>query len=164
MIPAAPPGTQAPLPEKIAKDTGEALGETANVPATASIPAAPPTAKGETKTTKAGVKYETLKEGNGEEATSGSKVKVHYVGTLEDGKEFDSSRKRGEPFTFTIGSGGVIQGWDEGVAGMKVGERRKLIVPPSAGYKDKAQGEIPPNSTLVFDIELLGVESHPAAK
>src|SRR4051794_38305343 len=83
--------------------------------------AAPPTKPGETKTTESGLKYETLKEGKGAEAKKGHQVTVHYTGTLTDGKKFDSSRDRGEPFPFSLGAGEVIKGWDEGVAGMKVG-------------------------------------------
>lgn len=97
--------------------------------------------------------------GDGVEAVAGKSVAVHYTGTLEDGSKFDSSRDRGEPFRFALGSGSVIQGWDQGVAGMKVGGKRRLEIPPELGYG--AGGfppVIPPNATLFFDIELLGVE------
>jgi FKBP-type peptidyl-prolyl cis-trans isomerase len=97
--------------------------------------------------------------GKGTEAKSGDKVSVHYVGTLKDGgKEFDSSRKRGQPFDFPLGQGRVIKGWDQGVAGMKVGGKRKLTIPPSLAYGDRAVGSIPPNSTLVFEVELLDIK------
>lgn len=111
--------------------------------------------------TASGLQYEILKEGNGQSPKPGDRVKVHYVGTLADGgKKFDSSKDRGEPFEFFIGKGQVIQGWDEGVVSMKVGETRKLIIPPDLGYGSRgAGGAIPPNATLIFEVELLGVNS-----
>ncbi len=97
--------------------------------------------------------------GKGTEARRGNGVKVHYVGTLTDGKEFDSSKKHGKPFDFTIGAGRVIKGWDEGVVGMKIGGKRKLTVPPSMAYGERGfPPVIPPNATLVFEIELLEVQ------
>ncbi len=109
-------------------------------------------------TTPSGLKYEVLKEGTGETPKAGQTVTVHYTGTLEDGTKFDSSRDRGQPFQFTIGQGQVIKGWDEGLGIMKVGDRRKLIIPPDLGYGSRgAGGVIPPNATLIFDVELLGV-------
>lgn len=96
--------------------------------------------------------------GTGAEAVAGKRVTVHYTGTLTDGTKFDSSKDRGEPFAFELGSGQVIQGWDQGVAGMKVGGKRKLVIPPALGYGEQQAGSIPPNSTLVFEVELLGVE------
>ena len=99
-----------------------------------------------------------LTPGKGPEAKEGDTVKVHYVGTLPDGKEFDSSRKRNEPFQFKLGAGNVIKGWDQGVPGMKVGEKRKLTIPPSLGYGARGvPGTIPPNSTLIFEVELVEV-------
>jgi FKBP-type peptidyl-prolyl cis-trans isomerase len=98
--------------------------------------------------------------GKGAEAKKGDTVVVHYVGTLTDGKEFDASKKHGKPFDFQLGAGRVIKGWDEGVAGMKVGGKRKLTVPPSLGYGARGfPPVIPPNSTLVFEVELLEVKS-----
>jgi len=105
------------------------------------------------------LKIETMKEGSGAAAASGKKVTVHYTGTLTDGKVFDSSETRKAPFTFTLGEGQVIPGWDKGVDGMKVGERRKLTIPSSLAYGEKGVGNvIPPNATLVFEVELLNVE------
>jgi FKBP-type peptidyl-prolyl cis-trans isomerase len=103
------------------------------------------------------------KVGTGAEAVPGSYVSVHYTGWLYGdgmkGKKFDSSRDRGEPFAFPLGSASVIQGWDEGVAGMKVGGKRTLIIPPEAGYGQRGAGaDIPPGATLIFEIELLKVE------
>ncbi|MBZ4332277.1 FKBP-type peptidyl-prolyl cis-trans isomerase [Corallococcus interemptor] len=101
---------------------------------------------------------EDVKVGTGAEAVSGKRVTVHYVGTLTDGKKFDSSRDRGQGFTFPLGAGHVIQGWDQGVAGMKVGGIRKLTIPPELGYGSRgAAGVIPPNATLLFEVELLDV-------
>lgn len=106
-----------------------------------------------------GVKIEELKKGSGKEAVFGAKLKVHYTGTLQDGTKFDSSRDREMPFSFRLGSGMVIKGWDEGLKGMKEGGQRKLTVSPEMGYGDHgAGGVIPPKATLVFDIELLEVE------
>jgi FKBP-type peptidyl-prolyl cis-trans isomerase len=97
--------------------------------------------------------------GTGAEAVKGKIVSVHYTGWLTSGKKFDSSKDRGEPFEFPLGRGHVIQGWDEGFAGMKVGGKRKLTIPPDMGYGARgAGGVIPPNATLVFEVELLGVK------
>jgi peptidylprolyl isomerase len=108
--------------------------------------------------TASGLQYRDDTEGSGPEARAGDRVSVHYTGTLEDGTKFDSSRDRGSPFEFRLGEGRVIRGWEEGVAGMKVGGRRILVIPPELGYGSRGAGNvIPPNSTLVFDVELLGV-------
>ena len=110
-------------------------------------------------TTESGLKYIDIKEGDGDSPQTGQMVTVHYTGTLENGKKFDSSRDRNQPFSFKIGVGQVIKGWDEGVASMKVGGQRILIIPSELGYGQRgAGGVIPPNATLVFDVELLGVK------
>jgi FKBP-type peptidyl-prolyl cis-trans isomerase FkpA len=99
-----------------------------------------------------------LAPGKGDAAAAGDKVSVHYVGTLLDGKEFDSSRKRGKPFDFVLGKGQVIKGWDQGVAGMKVGGKRKLVIPPSLAYGARGSPPvIPPNSALQFEVELVAI-------
>ena len=111
-----------------------------------------------TTTTASGLQIEEMKEGTGEIAKAGTQVRVHYTGWLVDGKKFDSSKDRGQPFGFKLGGGQVIRGWDEGVEGMKVGGIRKLTIPPDLGYGARgAGGVIPPGATLVFEVELLGV-------
>ena len=109
-------------------------------------------------TTASGLVIEELEVGTGAEATAGQQVKVHYTGWLTDGKKFDSSKDRNDPFVFGLGARQVIAGWDEGVQGMKVGGKRKLTIPASLGYGARgAGGVIPPNATLVFEVELLAV-------
>ena len=110
-------------------------------------------------TTASGLQYEDTVVGTGPEAMSGKGVEVHYTGTLADGTKFDSSHDRKKPFSFRLGAGQVIRGWDEGVAGMKVGGKRTLIIPPQLGYGERgAGGVIPPNATLIFDVELLAIK------
>lgn len=110
-------------------------------------------------TTPSGLQYEDIVVGEGDNPRRGGAAIVHYTGTLIDGKKFDSSRDRNEPFTFPIGVGRVIAGWDEGVMTMKVGGRRTLTVPAALGYgANGAGGVIPPNAVLIFDVELLGVK------
>jgi len=109
-------------------------------------------------TTVSGLVIDDIKEGNGAAAAAGQSVTVHYTGWLTDGRKFDSSKDRNDPFVFSLGKGHVIKGWDEGVQGMRVGGVRKLTIPSELGYGARgAGGVIPPNATLVFEVELLGV-------
>ncbi len=118
-----------------------------------------PVPAGKVLTTPSGVKVEIVKQGSGPLPQQGQKVTAHYTGTLQSGKKFDSSRDRGKPFSFTLGRGQVIRGWDEGFAVLPVGSRAILTVPPEAGYGARgAGGVIPPNATLIFDVELLAVD------
>src|ERR1700742_4222045 len=110
-------------------------------------------------TTSSGLKYEDIEAGIGPVAASGQKAKVHYTGWLTSGQKFDSSKDRNDPFEFTLGAGQVIRGWDEGVAGMKVGGKRTLYIPSTLGYGSNGAGAvIPPNASLIFDVELLNVK------
>lgn len=104
------------------------------------------------------LKIEDIKEGTGSAVKSGDTISIHYKGTLTDGSTFDSSYDRGVPFETQIGVGMVIEGWDKGVVGMKVGGKRKLTIPPAMGYGDQSAGKIPPNSTLIFEVELLEIK------
>lgn len=106
-----------------------------------------------------GLEYMDIETGEGPVAVSGKEVTVHYTGTFPNGKKFDSSVDRGEPFTFRLGAGRVIKGWDEGVSGMRIGGKRRLFIPPALAYGKKGAGSvIPPNAELHFEVELLGVE------
>jgi FKBP-type peptidyl-prolyl cis-trans isomerase FkpA len=148
------PPKHEPVLGETAKPTATVEAKPAAQPSAAPTPSAPaapdPNAKLEIK---------DLVVGKGAEAKAGDAVKVHYVGTLLNGEEFDASKKHGtEPFTFDLGKGRVIKGWDEGVAGMKVGGKRKLTIPPHLGYGARGAGpKIPPNSTLVFEVELVEI-------
>ena len=125
-------------------------------PTTSATPTSTPTESAAPVTE---LKIEDIKVGDGAVAEAGKQVSVHYTGTLTDGTKFDSSVDRKDPFTFSLGAGQVIKGWDEGVKGMKIGGKRKLTIPPSMGYGEAgAGGVIPPNATLIFDVELLDVK------
>lgn len=113
---------------------------------------------GKEEVTGSGLRMIIHKEGNGQIPVTGQTVKVHYTGILENGKQFDSSHDRGRPFTFQLGQGRVIKGWDEALALMSKGEKRTLIIPPSIGYGAKGGGKIPPNATLIFEVELIDFE------
>jgi FKBP-type peptidyl-prolyl cis-trans isomerase len=141
--------------------TGSATtSTTTTTPPAGSAPTSAPTAAaGQEVTMPNGLKYQDLTVGTGALAESGMTASVHYTGWLTDGTKFDSSVDRGQPFSFTLGRGQVIRGWDEGVQGMRVGGKRKLTIPPDLGYgaSGTGGGVIPPNATLVFDVELLDV-------
>jgi len=122
-------------------------------------PAGPTKVNGKGTTTSSGLQYWDIKAGTGTIATAGKEVSVQYTGWLTGGKEFDSSLDSGEPIQFVLGTAQVIKGWDEGIAGMKVGGKRQLKIPPQLGYGARGAGSaIPPNATLIFDVELVGVK------
>ncbi len=147
--PSAPPAAKAPEP----------AAPPAAEPAKPVAPAKAAPAAPKTMTTSSGLKYQDLVVGNGPLPKAGRRVRVHYTGWLTNGTKFDSSVDRNEPFDFTLGTGNVIAGWDEGVASMHVGGKRKLIIPPNLAYGSAgAGGVIPPNATLVFDVELIAAQ------
>jgi FKBP-type peptidyl-prolyl cis-trans isomerase FkpA len=164
IVPVTPPGTFIPRTVNDA-DAAQALGESAPSSTKTEAPkpkvdvkSMPPTALGETKTSDGGVKYETLKEGTGPELKPGQRAAIHYEGKLENGEVFDSSRGK-TPFSVTFGQHQVIGGWEEGIPGMKVGELRKLTIPPALGYGAKGfPPKIPPNATLIFEVELVEIQ------
>jgi len=170
-VPVLPPGIDAASQYKTvegdeAQAIGEPSGSTGETPkAVVKEPdEAPPIGDVAARTTPTGLKIQVLSPGQGDVVASpGKKVTVHYTGWVEGGKKFDSSRERTTPWQFTLGQGDVIKGWDEGVAGMTLHERRRLTIPPVLGYGSKEQRKIPANSTLVFDIEFLGVDLPPGA-
>jgi FKBP-type peptidyl-prolyl cis-trans isomerase FkpA len=135
------------------------LAQTKKATKTADKKDGPTPVTGKPTKTSSGLEYWDIKKGSGKVAEKGKKVSVHYTGWLTDGKEFDSSRDVGEPIQFDLGTGQVIKGWDEGIAGMKVGGKRQLRIPPALGYGPRGFGSsIPPNATLVFDVELMDVK------
>jgi hypothetical protein len=166
IVPIAPPGANIPRVSPDAEPavaTGETPPDTGGVPAEVAAAAAhkpaPPTAIGETKTTEKGVKYETLKEGTGPELKHGQRASFHYEGRLAtDNTVFDESRSKDKPLSARIGGDPLIKGWEEGLPGMRVGETRKLIIPPELGYGERGSPpKIPPNATLIFEVELLNI-------
>jgi FKBP-type peptidyl-prolyl cis-trans isomerase len=166
ITPVAPPGFEMPrVVSGPQSEPAQAIGEqrasqaTSKPKVSSTTAGSPPSEIGKAIANPSGLTYETLKEGTGETAKAGQTVTMHYTGTLTDGTVFDSSRTKNQPFTTKIGVGQVIGGWDEGVPGMKVGERRKLTIPPDLGYGPVGSPpKIPGNATLIFDVELLGVQ------
>jgi FKBP-type peptidyl-prolyl cis-trans isomerase len=167
VIPVAPPGFDlVRIPTTPQGDGAQALGETASVIAAEKAKAAapqivanaPPTPLGQPSKADNGLIYETLQEGTGPACKSGDTVDMHYTGTFTDGKKFDSSLDRNAPLSFTLGSAMVIRGWDEGIPGMKVGEKRKLTIPSDLAYGPKGKNPIPPNTPLVFEVELIKIK------
>ena len=154
--------TEPPKEEAIQTEPSQPSGSASAAPTAqpSAKPAEPQAKPAETPPpTNEKLEIKDLVVGKGTEAKTGDSVKVHYVGTLPDGKEFDSSKKHNQPFDFELGAGRVIKGWDQGVVGMKIGGKRKLTVPPSLGYGARGfPPVIPPNSTLIFEVELLEVK------
>jgi len=155
--PAATPAEAAATPAEAAPVATTPAAATEASSPTETAAAAPAAAPAGEVTLPGGTKYTDVVVGTGAEAVAGKIVVVHYTGTLEDGTQFDSSRG-GKPFEFPLGASQVIKGWDNGVAGMKIGGQRKLTIPSSEGYGPSGNGPIPPNATLLFDVELLGVK------
>ncbi len=152
------PAGEHPATEQPTSETGAAAGAGATADAGAATEAGA-SSSARVVTTASGLKYEDLRLGTGPSPQTGQIAVVHYTGWLTDGTKFDSSVDRGTPFEFPVGQGRVIQGWDEGVATMKVGGKRKLMIPPDLGYGARGAGNvIPPNAELVFDVELLAVK------
>lgn len=146
-------GLRTPTPTPTPEPGTIAMTDVNDLVGTAGDAAAP------VRTLEGGLQVQDLKEGSGPEAKAGDTVAVHYTGTLADGTKFDSSLDRGQPFSFTLGAGMVIRGWDLGVAGMKVGGSRKLVIPPALAYGDRGAGSvIPPGATLTFTVELLAIK------
>ena len=168
VIPVAPPGFDlVRIPSTPQGEGAQALGETASAISAAKksqpvapqvVANAPPTPVGQPTKADNGLTYETLQEGTGPACKSGDTVDIHYTGTFTDGKKFDSSLDRKAPLSVTLGSGMVIRGWDEGIPGMKVGEKRKLSIPSDLAYGTRGKNAIPPNTPLVFELELMKIK------
>lgn len=160
--PSGPSGEEASAQEEASE--GEASEVISNPESQPEIPGVPdmPTLSDAAITTDSGLQYEDIIAGEGAEAQAGDIASVHYTGWLEDGTVFDSSLKRNTPFNVPIGAGRVIPGWDEGLAGMKAGGERVLVIPPDLGYGEQATGSIPPNSTLIFLVQMLSIEEPPS--
>jgi peptidylprolyl isomerase len=156
---AAPRPTLAdPPPDKAAKKAAKEAEKAAKKAAKDAEKADKKAEQDKTHTTPSGLQYIDLVEGTGPTPARGQRVSVHYTGWLKNGQKFDSSVDRGKPIQFTLGTGQVIKGWDEGLATMKVGGKRKLIIPPEIGYGDRDVGPIPANSVLIFEVELIAVQ------
>ena len=142
---------------------GESVGQEANLLSPSPTGSATTSAgsAGKVTTMSNGLQIQDIVVGTGKEAKAGDAISVHYVGTLENGQKFDSSYDRNQPALFTVGVGSLIKGWDQGIPGMKVGGKRRLVVPSDLGYGAQGNGPIPPNATLVFEVELLDVLAAP---